>query len=177
MIKREKQVRRTLKYECDFLRVYEDDVMLPDGKDGKRVVVKHIGAAAVLPITDNREVLLVRQYRYAAGVDSLELPAGKKDDADEDGVRCAKRELEEETGHTAETFEKITEIYSAIGFSDERIEIYVAQDASPLDRNVSGDDEEYVEVVRMPLEEAINLAKSGGIKDAKTVVALLSIAT
>ncbi len=177
VLKREKFVKRHLKYTCDFLRVYEDDVALPDGREAKRVVVDHVGAAAVLPITKEREVLLVRQHRYAAGIDSLEIPAGKKDDPGEDGIRCAKRELEEETGYTSEHLVKVMDVYSAIGFSNERIEIYHAYDATMLKKKPEADDDEYVELVRLPLEEAIHLAKSGEIKDAKTIIALLGVET
>jgi len=176
-LKREKFLKRHLQYSCDFLRVYEDDVELPDGRDGKRVVVDHVGAAAVLPITEDREVLLVRQHRYAAGIDSLEIPAGKKDEAGENGLRCAKRELEEETGYTSDDFVKVMDVYSAIGFSNERIEIYHAYDVTILEHKPKADDDEYVELVRLPLEEAVHLAKSGEIKDAKTIIALLAVDT
>ncbi len=177
MVKREKQLARELKYDCDFLQVYEDTVALPSGKEGRRVVVEHVGAAAVLPITPEKEVVLVRQHRYAAGVDSLEIPAGKKDEATEDGRVCAVRELEEETGYRAKDLEPISTIYSAIGFSNEQIEIFVAQEVELLKAPPEGDEDEDIEIVRMPLDEAVQLAKSGDIQDAKTVIALLSLET
>lgn len=172
---KEKKLKRTLKYDCDFLSVYEDDVLLPGGKKSKRVVVEHIGAAAILPITSDNEVILVRQYRYAADTESLEIPAGKKDVIGEDPVLCAKRELTEETGYSAEDIVKIAQIYSAIGFSDEKIDIFVAYDVEKTGEVDTDPDEEFVEVVKMPLGEAIQMARRGLIRDAKTVVALLSM--
>jgi len=171
----EKKIRSVVKYDCDFLTVVEDDVLLPGGKEGKRVVVKHIGAASVLPITKDNDVILVRQHRYATGGDTLEIPAGKKDYRDEDGIQCARRELEEETGYTASVFEKLQDVYTAIGFSDERIEIFVARDATRMNNPPEGDDDEYVEIVVMPLKKAIELAKQGEIVDSKTALALLSV--
>ncbi len=176
MVRREKKVARRLKYECPFLRVYEDDVTLPGGKRGRRVVVDHDGAAAVLPFTRKGDVILVKQHRYVAGIDSLEIPAGKKDEKGEDGRRCALRELEEETGHVSDALTWLTSIYSAIGFSNERIDIYAAYDVYPTGRDVLGDDDEYLEIVKMPFEEALAMAKQGDIMDAKTVVALLMAA-
>ncbi len=172
---REKKIKTTTKYDTDFLRVDEDDVLLPNGKPSKRVVVKHIGAAAVLPITKDGEVILVRQHRYVAGIDTLEIPAGKKDSHDEDGIVCAKRELQEETGYTADIFEKIQDIYTAIGFSDERIEIFVSRNVVKMMNPPGTDEGEYVEIVKIPLNEAVNMAQEGKIQDAKTALALLSI--
>ena len=171
--KQEKQVKRKQVYTCDFLDVYEDDVILPNDKRTKRVVVSHIGAAAVLPTTPEGDVVLVRQYRYAAGYDSLEIPAGKKDDVGEDPLDTARRELGEETYLRSDTFEHITSLFTAIGFSDELIHIYHAKNCVPVDYEVGVDPDEFLSIETIPLDKAIEMAKDGSIKDAKTVVALL----
>ncbi len=160
-------------YTCDFLEVYEDDVILPNTKKSKRVVVSHIGAAAVIPITPEGDVVLVRQYRYAAAYDSLEIPAGKKDDVTDDPLDTAKRELGEETYLKSDEYEPITSLYTAIGFSNELIHIYLAKNAVPVDYEVGVDPDEFLSIERIPLKKAIEMAKDGSIKDAKTVVALL----
>ncbi len=168
----EKQVKRHTVYDGSFIQVYEDDIVLPNNKPAKRVVVDHIGAAAILPITKNQEVVLVRQYRYAIQSDSLEIPAGKKDVRNEDGRVCAERELEEETGYQAQRIEKFTEVYTAIGFSNELIELFVGYDCIKLKDPKPSDEDEFVERVIIPIEDALNLVKTGVIKDAKTVIAL-----
>ncbi len=172
---KEKKIHSKTVYDTDFLTVEEDDVLLPSGKTGKRVKVKHIGAAASLPITKEGDVLLIRQHRYVIGQDTLEIPAGKKDEIDEDSLVCAKRELEEETKYRAKDFEFLQSVYTAIGFSDERIDIYIAKDVYPLKNPPKADDDEYVEVVKMPLQDAIKKAENGEIKDAKTVLALFGV--
>lgn len=172
---RERKIHSKMVYESDFITLKEDLVRLPSGKEGKRIVVNHIGAAATLPITKAGDVLLVRQHRYAVGEDVLEIPAGKKDTPDEDGKVCAKRELEEETGYSAQNFIKLQSVYTAIGFSNELVEIYLARDVYPMDHPPSSDEEEYVDLVKMPLSAAIKLAENGEIKDAKTALALLSL--
>ncbi len=172
---KEKQLKRVIKYENAFLQVVEDDVLLPNNKATKRVVVKHIGAACVLPITKKHTVILTRQYRYAIEAESLEIPAGKKDTVNEDGLQCAKRELEEETGYTSSDFSKLTEIYTAIGFSDELVEIFVAKDCVVMASPPAQDADEFIETVEIPLDEAIRMVDDGEIRDAKTVVALLYI--
>jgi len=170
---KEKQLKRKRVYTCDFLDVYEDDVVLPNNKRSQRVVVSHIGAAAAVPITKDGDVILVRQYRYAAGYDSLEIPAGKKDHPDDEPLETASRELGEETHLKSDTFEHLTSLYTAIGFSDELIHIYLAKDVVPVDYEVDIDPDEFLNIEKIPLKKAIEMAKDGSIKDAKTVVALL----
>ncbi|MFW6298808.1 MAG: NUDIX domain-containing protein [Bacillota bacterium] len=171
--RREKQVSRKTVYTCDFLNVYEDDVVLPNDQPSKRVVVSHVGAASVLPITEEGNVVLVRQYRYAADYDSLEIPAGKKDHPDEDGLECAKRELAEETYLRSDDYTHLHTIYSAIGFSDEAIEIYVARNVKTVTYEVGVDPDEFIDIETLSLKDAIAMAKDGRIRDSKTVIALL----
>lgn len=172
-MRKEKQIKRHVKYTSDFLRVFEDDVLLPSGSESKRVVVDHIGAAAVLPVTEDGMIILVKQHRYAAGVDSIEIPAGKKDHADEDALACVKRELLEETAYTSDEFIKLTTIHSAIGFSNEKITIFLAKKASRYHGSITVDDEENIEILTVSLQAAKQLLKTGKITDAKTIIALL----
>ena len=173
---KETQLKRSVKFTNAFLEVIEDDVRLPDGKTSKRIVVKHVGAASVLPVLSNKNLLLVRQYRYAISRESLEIPAGKKAFSGEPGMQCAKRELEEETGYTSDLFSHLQDIYSAIGFSDELVEIFLAKDCVKLDVQPKGDDDEFIELVEISLEAALEKVSSGEIRDAKTVVAILAYA-
>lgn len=169
----EKKVKRHHKYKNNFLEIYEDDVLLENGKLSKRIVVDHIGASSVLPITKDNHVVLVKQYRYALGDYALEIPAGKKDDINDDTKETALRELQEETGYTANNLTYATTIYSAIGYSNEEVAIYIASNVYQSETSYAQDDDESIEVVVIPFKEAYNKVIQGDIKDAKTVVALL----
>jgi ADP-ribose pyrophosphatase len=169
----EKKVKRHHKYKNDFLEVYEDDVILENGQSSKRIVVDHVGAACVLPLTKDGRVILVKQYRYAIGDYALEIPAGKKDKASDDTKATALRELQEETGYTGDALTYATTIYSAIGFSNEAIAIYIADNVYLSDKTYTQDDDENIDVIIMPFDEAYKKVIDGDIKDAKTVVALL----
>jgi ADP-ribose pyrophosphatase len=137
---------------------------------GEREVVHHPGACAVVALTPGLEVLLVRQVREAVGEALLEIPAGILDVAGEDASDCAARELLEETGHRAVRIEPLATIYTSPGFTDERIHLFLAGVADGVPE---GGGEEDVEVIRMPLDEAIAEIEGGGIKDAKSVAGLL----
>lgn len=158
-------------YDGVLLHVKRDTVTLPNGKEAVREWVKHPGAAAVLPVFADGTVLLVRQYRYPVGRVTLEIPAGKLDSSTEDPLSCAMRELSEETGYTAAHYEKLTTIGTTVGFSDEYIHIYAARDLRAGEQHT--DDDEFIHVVKMPLEEAVQRVKSGEIFDAKSVTAIL----
>ncbi|MFP4178379.1 MAG: NUDIX domain-containing protein, partial [Acholeplasmataceae bacterium] len=124
---REKTIGRRKIYENDFLTVREDDVELPLGQCSKRIVIDHIGSACVLPVTDRGEVLLIEQYRYAFDETVYEIPAGKKDEKSESTLTCAKRELEEETGYQSENLTFLSEIYPCVGYSNEKIDLFLAR--------------------------------------------------
>ena len=102
-------------YEGNFISFYEDEVYLPNGNTAQRVVLKHPGAASVLPITKDKKIILTKQYRYPIQKISLEIPAGKKDHLEEDGLTCAMRELEEETGYQSINYKKIFTFHPAVG--------------------------------------------------------------
>lgn len=168
----EKQLTHKLVYECFFMKLYEDKVLLPNNKTSKRIYVKHSSAAAVLPITKSGHVILVKQYRYPIRAESIEIPAGKKDALDELGLVCAKRELEEETGYVSNEFKKINDINSCVGYSNEVIELFIAKNCYKIDNPKAPDEDEFVEVIELTEREALNLIKDKKIKDAKTIIAL-----
>lgn len=159
-------------YEGRIINVRVDDVALPDGHIAKREVVEHAPVVAIVPIDGDRNVVLVRQYRLSAEGVLLEIPAGGVDDGEtiED---AAQRELREETGCRAGNLERIGGFYVSPGYVTEFIHLFLARDLTddPLD----GDEDEEIEVVRMPLADAIALVDRGEIKDGKTIVGLLLV--
>lgn len=152
-----------------------DTVRFPDGSMGELEMVRHSGASAVLPVVDDRgadpEILLIRQYRYAADGYLLEVPAGRPDHDGEDWEVCARRELEEETGLVAGSLRRLTTILTTPGFTDETIHLFSAHDLEP--GSSSPDQDEFIELVRLPLSRAIEMISSGEISDAKTICTLL----
>ncbi len=173
------QIRRRTVHQGPVVDLSVDTVSFPDGSTGQLEIVRHSGAAAVLPILgrpddDDPDILLIRQYRYAAGGDILEVPAGRPDD-DEDWVTCARRELEEETGLVAGNLHFLTTIYTTPGFTDERIHLFLATDTRPGQKDL--DTDEFVELVPMPLSRAVQLVRNGVIVDAKSIATILFAAT
>lgn len=168
----EKQLTHELVYECFFMKLYEDKVLLPNDKTSKRIYIMHNSAAAVLPITKDGKIILVKQYRYPIRSESIEIPAGKKDYLNEDGKECALRELEEETGYVSENISSLFNIHSCVGYSNEMIEIFLAKDCHMIDNPKQSDDDEFLEVMHVSLEEANKIISDGTISDAKTLVAL-----
>lgn len=153
----------------------EEAVRFPDGSTGTLDVVRHPGASAVLPFLgdpagDDPPVLLIRQYRHAAGTWLLEVPAGRLD-AGEDPESCARRELAEETGCTARQMDRMTTILTTPGFSNERIHLFIATGLTRGEAAREAD--EFIEPVMLPLSEALRRIANGEIVDAKTIVAIL----
>ncbi len=153
-----------------LLHVQRDTVKLPNGHETTREGVRHPGASAVLPILPGGDIVLVKQYRYPVGQVTLEVPAGKLD-KNEEPINCAIRELEEETGFVADKIKKLTTIATTVGFSDEVIHLYVAEDLSAGKFNP--DDDEFINVVKMPFAEALKKIESGEIFDVKTIISIL----
>ncbi|MDX1420345.1 MAG: NUDIX hydrolase [Rubricoccaceae bacterium] len=156
-----------------LLRAYRDTVELPDGGTSVREWIHHPGAAAVVPLFPNGSTLLVRQFRYPPRREFLEVPAGKLDEDGEDPEDVARRELEEEVGHTAARLTRVGETYPCIGYSDEVIHLFLAEDLSAVER--ASEDDEFLVPVRMPLAEAVAMARRGEVLDAKSTVALLVV--
>jgi len=153
-----------------------DKVRFPDGSIGELEFIRHSGASAVLPVLgdpegENPQILLIRQYRYAAGGYMLEVPAGRPDHEGEDWEVCARRELEEETGLIAGKLTPLTTIFTTPGFTDEKIHLYMATELTT--GSTKFDVDEFVEPVVLPLSEALEKVRSGEINDGKTIVTLL----
>ena len=147
------------------------EVRLPNGKTAPREVVKHLGAAAVVAVDDEENVILVRQHRVSVGELMWEIPAGKLDSAGEDPFLCAKRELEEETGLRAENWQWLTTIITTPGYCTEKIALYLATGLSEHEMHLDAD--EFLTSTKIPLKQAIKMAMAGEFKDAKTALALL----
>lgn len=153
-----------------IISVFKDTVTLPDGKTATREVVRHRGATCVVPITDEGEILAVRQYRYAIGQVTLEIPAGKLDPS-ESPESCALRELAEETGMTAKRLISLGKTYTSVGFCDEVIHMYAATGLTPHD--LTPDEDEFLTLAAIPKETFREMILSGEITDAKTIAAVL----
>ena len=170
----EKKISGESVFDGKLLHVRRDTVLLPNGHETVREWVKHPGASAVLPVLEDDSVILVRQYRYPVGRVTLEIPAGKLDVAGEDPLECAKRELKEETGYSAASYEKLFSLATTVGFSDEWIHIYLAEGLTAGED--CPDEDEFINTVRMPLDEAVKKIYDNTIVDGKTVTALLMYA-
>lgn len=157
-------------FDGKLLKVYRDRVRLPDGSEGTREYIRHPGAVAIVPLFEDGRVLLERQFRYPHRREFIEVPAGKVDPG-EPPLGTAKRELLEETGYTAQEWTRLGVLHTAIAYTDEAIELFVARKLSLSERKL--DAGEFLEVFSVPLGEAIQMIRDGRITDAKTVAALL----
>lgn len=166
----EEQLKSTAIYEGRIVNLRLDDVKLPDNNKAKREIVEHAGGVAVIPyLTENKEVVMVRQFRNPIEKVLLELPAGLLE-INEDPKSCARRELEEETGYRTGSLHQIGSFYTSPGFCDEEIHLYLAQDLSKYSQKTDGD--EFIELVKMPLEKIKQKLYTPEISDAKTVIGL-----
>jgi ADP-ribose pyrophosphatase len=154
-------------YKGKLLDVRKYEVVLPNGLKSGREVIKHIGASAVLAVDDEKNILLVRQYRFAAGDHLMEVPAGKFDRYGEDPLECARRELEEETGKKAEFWNYLGYILTTPGFTDEKIHLFLAKGL--FDGKTNPDSDEFIQIIRVPLDEFEKMITQGTINDAKTI--------
>jgi len=165
-------------YDGRIVRVDVDTVRAPDGSLMKLEMVRHAGAAAIVPLVSDSAsgdptVLLIKQYRHAAGGTIWEIPAGVLEPG-EAPLDCARRELMEEVGATAEHFDHLTTLYTTPGFTDERIHVFLATDLTQ--REPSHEPDELIRVEPVPLARALEMIRDGEIADAKSVVALLYVA-
>jgi len=157
-----------------------DTVRFPDGSTGEMEMFRHPGASAVVPVLSGEnepdpEILLIRQYRYATDGVIWEIPAGRLDPG-EAPLACARRELLEETGATAERIEPLTMIYPTPGFCDEKIHLFVATGLTVDEGAARREADEFMELVRLPLSQAVGLVRDGQISDGKTICAVLYFA-
>lgn len=168
-----KRLKRELVYQGSILDIYADYMQLPDGKTEKWDFVSHRkGAAAVVAVTEDGNLLLVRQYRSALDRETLEIPAGSRDSVTEDTAVCAKRELEEETGWKCGHMEKLLQLKTTVAFCNEFIDVYLATELKSGVQKL--DEGEEIEIVSMPLAEAVQKIYCGEIQDAKTVAGILA---
>ena len=159
-------------FDGTLLKVRRDTVRLPDGSQGTREYIRHPGAVAIVPLFDDGRLLLERQFRYPHGREFIEVPAGKLEPG-EPHLETAKRELLEETGYTAEEWTRLGVLHTAIAYTDEAIEIFVAKKLNHVGRKL--DQGEFLETLIVGFDEAIAMIRDGRITDAKTVAALLLV--
>ena len=172
-------ISTALLHQGPIIRLHEDTVEFPDGSTGTLDIVRHPGASAIVPMLDDPSsldprVLLIRQFRHAVGGWIWEIPAGRLDAGEkEHPERAAARELTEETGYTAARLERLTSIVTTPGFSDEIIHLFLATGLAPGPHHREQD--EFMEMHEVRWSEAMRMARSGGIRDAKTLVGLMIV--
>ena len=167
-----KRMGRELAYQGTVLKVYKDHMKFSNGNTEDWDCIHHDGAAAVIPVMDDGKILMVKQYRNALERDTLEIPAGKLDDPDEEGIVCASRELKEETGYSSDDLEWLLTIRTTVAFCNERIEVFVARNLIPGEQHL--DEDEFVDVKAYKLEELKEMIFEGKIQDSKTMAAILA---
>lgn len=172
----EKTIRSEQIYNGKVVHLQVDDVTLPNGKTSKREIIKHPGAVAIIPITKDNKIVFVEQYRKPLEKSLVEIPAGKLEPGEEPEA-SAIRELEEETGYTTSELKFVASFYTSPGFADEIMYIYVSDKLEVLKENVDGDDDEFIEIIELTLEEAKQYVKENRIHDAKTNYAILYLQT
>jgi len=168
---REEKISGERVYSGNILDLEVDQVLLPSGAEGQREVVRHLGAAVVLPLLDDGHIVLVNQYRYPMGEELLELPAGKLDPGEDPG-ECAARELAEETGWRAGAIHDLGSFFTTPGFTDEVLHAFVATGLEPAP-DIEADPDEAIEIVTMTVEEALEACRDGRIRDGKTLATFL----
>ncbi|WP_137597196.1 NUDIX hydrolase [Paucilactobacillus kaifaensis] len=172
MSQEEKRVSSRSIFHGHIMDVEVADVRLPNGQMTTREIVRHAPAVAILAIDDHQQMLLMRQWRAAVDQATLEIPAGKVDQRDGDARDAAIRELNEETRLVADRLTKVSSFYSSVGFSDEYMTLYLARGLTAVAKQLPQDVDENLELVKVTLEQALELIKSGQICDAKTIMAI-----
>jgi ADP-ribose pyrophosphatase len=152
------------------IKLRVDSVVLPDGKKSTREVVEHPGAVAIVPVLPDQKIVLVKQYRHPVGEVTWEIPAGKIDAKEEPAV-CAQRELEEETGYRTAELIKVTAFFTAPGFTDEIMHLFIARGLKQTAQQT--DHDEFIDISVMPHAKALEMIKLGEIKDAKSIIGIL----
>lgn len=169
MLKEEKTIKSKAIFQGKILNLRVDTVILPDGREATREIVEHKGASAIVAIDDNNNIYMIGQYRKPIDEITLEIPAGIMEDGEE-AIECAKRELQEETGLSAKNWEKVLSYYSAVGFCNELIHVYLASDLQKGEENP--DQDEFLDIQCMPLEEAYQSIFTGKIIDGKSIIGI-----
>lgn len=163
-------IRSEILLQGRAFKVKRDTLKTPDGRETKLEIVEHGGSVVLIPIDPEGNLLFVRQYRHAAGEDLLELPAGTRDD-EEPFEECAAREIREETGLEAGKLQKIGEFYLVPGYSTEFMAVFLATELK--ENPLQADEDEFLQVEKIPLKQAVEMVEHGEIQDAKSLAALL----
>ncbi|ACV62551.1 NUDIX hydrolase [Desulfofarcimen acetoxidans DSM 771] len=166
----EKTLESKVVYQGKVLSLRLDEVALPNGSTSKREVVEHAGAVTVIAITNDQKVLLVRQFRYSVGEVMLELPAGGLKRGEEPLI-CAKRELKEETGWEAEEWRELPSFFTTPGFTNEKMYLFLARNLTYTGQDL--DEDEFIQVISVPLQNTLDMVRRGEIRDAKSIVGIL----
>lgn len=169
-----KRIKRELKFKGTILEFYQDTMEINGTHTAIWDFVRHKGAAAVVPVMEDGRILMVRQYRNALDRYTLEIPAGALDTEAEPGIKCAGRELEEETGYRCDNLEWLITLRTTVAFCNERIEVFVAQNLIPSRQHL--DEDEFIELKAYTLNELKEKILTGEIEDSKTVSALMAYA-
>ena len=158
-------------YKGAILHIQEDEVSLPNGNIATREIIRHVGAVCIVPVTDDRKVVMERQFRYPIDEVITEIPAGKLDSPLEDRLEAAKRELKEETGYTADTWIDMGIYYPAAAYSDEKITMYLATNLHKGQQKL--DEDEFINIELIPIEDLVAQIINGTITDGKTQVSII----
>jgi len=167
---KEHKISSTQIFSGKLIDLYLDNVRLPNGKQSTREWLDHPGAVCLVPILNNGDILLIRQFRYGPREEFIEIPAGKLD-KNEEPLKCGLRELEEETGYKSNKLTFLTNIHPAIGFSNEKMWMYLAEELELSEKKL--DDDEFLELLPTPLNVALEWVFSGKITDVKTIIGIL----
>ena len=166
----EKKISSEKVFEGKIIKLFFDKVMLPNKKLATREKVWHPGAVAVVPLTSNNEIILIKQYRYPVEEVLIEIPAGKLD-KDEIPSDCAKRELQEEVGAVGGNLIHLSSFHTTPGFSNELLHLYLAINFEKKENNP--DEDEFLQILNVPIKECIDWVFEGKIKDAKSIIGIL----
>ena len=169
---KEDKISSTQIFSGKLIDLYLDNVRLPNGKQSTREWLDHPGAVCLVPILNNGDILLIRQFRYGPREEFIEIPAGKLD-KNEEPLKCGLRELEEETGYKSNKLTFLTNIHPAIGFSNEKMWMYLAEELELSERKL--DEDEFLELLPTPLNLALEWVFTGKITDVKTIIGIMWI--
>lgn len=167
----EKEIQRTLIYDGKIMQVTREEIELENGEHAYREVVYHHGGVCILAVKDH-QIILVKQFRYPNRIQTIEVPAGKLE-KDEDPQDCAFRELEEETNNRARDMKFIMKVLPSPGYTSEWLYLYEAIDFEEVNDALAGDDDEFIDIIKLDIDEAYQKVLDGEIVDAKTVIAIM----
>lgn len=163
---------RELQYKGAIIDIYKDYITTPDGNNVEWDFIGHKGAAAVIPVMSDGNILMVRQWRNSIDRYTLEIPAGGLDGKDEPAKKCAARELEEETGYKSDDIEFLQTIIPACAYSEEKIDIFIARNLKVSKQHL--DEDEYISVEKYNIEELVKMVENNEIQDSKTAAAIMT---